>query len=155
VGTRARSMCVAVCCSVLQCVALCCSVLQGVAMSDSKRARSTCVSIHVSDTNNIQHRTNAITHTHPHTRIYTRTRTRTCTHTCTHIDRHLHAYTHAHSRANTHTHTHTLLDTHLDVIQHTLRPTSECGITHLRALLIHVYGMTHSCVWHDSFMCVA
>ena len=82
-----------------------------------------------------------------HTDTYTQTHIQTHmnTHTHTHTNTHTHTHTHTHTYTHTHTHTHT----HTYAHTYTYRQGSG-NRWHLRSRYA-----AHSCVWHDSFKCVA
>jgi len=98
----------------------------------------------------------------------THTPTNPNTHTRTHAHTHTRTHAHTHTRTHTHSHTHThTLDTDINVSRinascHTYK--SVMSHTHIMpyvwhdicvAWLIHMCGMTHPYVWHDSSICVA
>jgi len=69
----------------------------------------------------------------------------------THTHTHIHAYTHTQTSTRTRTHTHT----HTHIHTHTLSLQLAYDMPHLYvSWLDHLCGMTHSYVWHDSFICV-
>jgi len=73
----------------------------------------------------------------------------------------MHTYTHTHAHTHTHTtHTHTDAHTHTYTRTHIHIHTS-CGVScvnaqteRINARLIHMHVVIHSCVGHDSFICV-